>query len=114
MPVRSEFIYADDDVLSMLDTLLAGCASDWWNGLYEDRAKPCPFFVESPDENLVHWVDEKLVSPGRAVDLGCGNGRNAIFLARRGFVVDGVDYSQRAIDWAAERVREAGLSMRLR
>ena len=110
----NEFIYADDDVLSMLDALLAGRASDWWNGFYEDRTTPCPFFVESPDESLAQWVDEKLVHPGRAVDLGCGNGRNGIFLARRGFLVEGVDYSQKAIDWAAERVRGAGVSMRLR
>lgn len=112
--MANEFIYTDDDVLSMLDTLLAGRASDWWNGFYEDRTKPCPFFVESPDENLARWVDEQLIRPGKAVDLGCGNGRNAIFLARRGFAVEGVDYSQKAIDWAAERVRDAGVTMRLR
>ena len=109
-----EFIYADDDVLSMLDTLLAARGNEWWNGFYEDRAKPCPFFVESPDESLADWVDAKVIRLGTAVDLGCGNGRNAIFLARRGFVVEGVDYSQKAIDWAAERVREAGVSLRLR
>jgi SAM-dependent methyltransferase len=114
MHMANELIYADDDVLCMLDAWLAGRERDWWNGFYEDRTKPCPFFVESPDENLAQWIDEKLVRPGRAVDLGCGNGRNAIFLARRGFVVEGVDYSQRAIDWAAERVREAGVSMRVR
>jgi cyclopropane fatty-acyl-phospholipid synthase-like methyltransferase len=114
MRMANEFIYADEDVLSMLDTLLAGRESDWWNRFYEDRTKPCPFFVESPDESLAHWVNEKLVRPGRAVDLGCGNGRNGVFLARRGFVVEGVDYSQKAIDWAAERVRQARVPMQLR
>src|SRR5882672_2906684 len=113
MRMANEFIYEDEDILCMLDTFLAGRECDWWNGFYEDRTKPCPFFVESPDESLAHWVDEKLVRQGKAVDLGCGNGRNAIFLARRGFVVEGVDYSQRAIDWAAERVRKAGVSVRL-
>lgn len=112
--MTNELIYTDDDVLRMLDTLLAGRGSDWWNGFYEDRAKACPFFVECPDENLAQWVDTQLVRPGRAVDLGCGNGRNGIFLARRGFAVDGVDYSRKAIDWAAERVRQAGVSMHLR
>jgi SAM-dependent methyltransferase len=112
--MANEFIYADDDVLAMLDAFLASRQSDWWNGFYEDRAKPCPFFVASPDENLVRWVDDALVRPGKAVDLGCGNGRNAIFLARRGFAVEGVDYAQTAIDWAHERVREAGVAVRLR
>ena len=111
--MASKLIYSEDDVLVTLDALLAGRESDWWNGFYEDRAKPCPFFVASPDESLAQWVDDKLLNPGKALDLGCGNGRNAIFLARRGFVVDGVDYSQKAIDWAQERVREAGVAVQL-
>ncbi len=109
-----EFIYESDDVLAMLDALLAGRDGDWWNGFYEDRAKPCPFFVEAPDESLVQWVDAQTIRPGRAVDLGCGHARNAIFLARRGFDVEGVDYSRTAIDWAGERVRDAGVDVRLR
>jgi SAM-dependent methyltransferase len=108
-----EFIYDDGDMLAALDALLASRDDDWWDGFYEDRAKPCPFFVEHPDESLVQWVEERIVPPGRAVDLGCGNARNAIFLARRGFDVDGVDFSRKAIDWAGERVREAGVNVRL-
>ncbi|MEO8506200.1 MAG: methyltransferase domain-containing protein [Betaproteobacteria bacterium] len=110
----NESIYSEDDVLVMLDALLAGREADWWDGFYEDRAKPCPFFVASPDESLVQWVDEALVGPGKALELGCGNGRNAIFLAHRGFDVVGVDCSRKAIDWARERAREAGLTVRLR
>jgi len=54
-----------------------------------------------------------LIHPGRAVDLGCGHGRNAIFLAHRGFSVEGVDYSREALDWAAARVAEAGVAVTL-
>ena len=106
-------VYSDDDVLTMLDGLLAGRESDWWDGFYEDRAKPCPFFVASPDESLVQWVADELPRAGKALDLGCGNGRNAVFLAQRGFVVDGVDYSRKAIDWAEQRAAEAGVAVRL-
>ena len=112
--MSTDFINVNDEELVKLDTLFASRASDWWNGFYEDRAKPCPFFVESPDESLVQWVDDGLVLPGKALDLGCGNGRNSIFLARRGFAVEGVDYSQQAIGWADEHVRSAGVSVRLR
>lgn len=87
--------------------------SDWWNAFYATRSKPCPFFVEWPDESLVQWLGEGLLPPGKAMDLGCGAGRNAIFLARRGFAVDGIDYSRTAIDWAEERVRDAGVAVRL-
>ena len=87
--------------------------SPWWDSFYADRAKPCPFFVDAPDESLFEWVNGGLIRPGRALDLGCGHGRNAVFLARAGFDVEGVDFSQTAIDWAGERVKEAGVDVTL-
>ncbi len=97
-----------------LDTLLTGHEDGWWDAFYENRARLCPFFGVSPDESLAQWVKEGLIGPGRALELGCGNGRNAIFLARSGFAVEGVDYSQTAIAWARERANEAGVNVVLR
>ena len=111
--MENEFIYAENDVLAMLDALLVNRGSDWWNGFYEDRAKPCPFFVESPDESLAEWLDDGRVRLGKALDLGCGHARNAIFLARKGFAVEGVDYSETAIKWAKERVADADVAVQL-
>ncbi len=48
--------------------------------------------------------------PGRAVDLGCGTGTNAVYLAKRGWEVVGVDFSSLAVDRARRRAREAGVS----
>jgi SAM-dependent methyltransferase len=107
--VTDKLVYTDHDILAMLDALLVPRDGDWWNGFYENRAKPCPFFVDRPDESLAEWVGRGTLHPGRALDLGCGNGRNAIFLARHGFTVDAVDYSQKAIKWAVERAAEAGV-----
>ena len=103
-----------DAGMAELDALLAGREDDWWDSFYADRAKPCPFFVASPDECLAEWVGGGLLPPGRALELGCGGGRNAVFLARSGFTVEGVDYSQAAIDWARERATQAGVDVLLR
>jgi hypothetical protein len=55
----------------------------WWGEFFANRSKPCPFFVEWPDENLVGWLDESLITPGRVLEQGCGHGRNATYLASR-------------------------------
>jgi SAM-dependent methyltransferase len=54
------------------------------------------------------------LAPGRAVDLGCGSGANAIFLARSGFDVVGIDFSPVALRKARRAALAAGLSQRLR
>lgn len=100
-----------EDVLELLDGFFSRGA-DWWDGFYADRDKPVPFFVAKPDENLVSYLDRGLLTPGRALDLGCGPGRNTLHLAAHGFTVDGVDLSRTAITWAEERAREAGADVR--
>ncbi|MEV4877139.1 class I SAM-dependent methyltransferase [Streptomyces cyaneofuscatus] len=108
-----------DDVLTLLDDLFApeahrwtADAASWWDGFYEDRAKPVPFFAEKPDESLVSYVDRGLVTPGRALELGCGPGRNAHALASLGFDVDAIDLSPAAIAWAEERAEVPGAGAR--
>lgn len=71
-----------------------------------------PFFAAKPDENLVSYLDRRLLTPGRALDLGSGRGRNALYLDSLGFEVDAVDLSPAAVDWAEERAREAGARVR--
>ncbi|MEU8915535.1 class I SAM-dependent methyltransferase [Streptomyces nigrescens] len=104
-----------EDVLRLLDGLFApeadrwtSGAASWWDGFYADRGRAVPFFVAKPDENLVSYLERGLITPGRALDLGCGPGRNALHLASLGFEVDAVDLSPAAVAWAEERAREAG------
>lgn len=101
------FVADRDDLARLLDAFLDSRAGHW-DGFYADRARPCPFFVDAPDESLVEWCGA--LAPGRALDLGCGNGRNATFLARRGWRVDAVDLSTTALAWAREGA--AGLDVR--
>lgn len=48
---------------------------------------------------------------GRALELACGTGENAIFLAQKGFQVDAVDISDVAIDVARNKARELNLNI---
>ena len=49
------------------------------------------------------------VAPGSAVDLGCGEGRNALWLASRGWTVTAVDYSAVGLETGRRRADTAGL-----
>ncbi|MGW1432843.1 class I SAM-dependent methyltransferase [Streptomyces sp. NPDC002431] len=92
--------------------LATGDGKDFWDRFYADRSGPAPFFVPKPDENLAAHVERGLLAPGRALDLGCGPGRNALYLASNGFEVDAVDLSPVAVAWAKDRAREAGADIR--
>jgi len=54
------------------------------------------------------------LAPGRALDLGCGYGRSAIYLAQHGWRADGVDFVPQAIAGAQARAAEAGVADRAR
>lgn len=58
----------------------------------------------SPPE-LVAFI--QLHSTGRALDLGCGTGRNVLALAQAGWQVTGVDFAVRAVAAAKRRIRAA-------
>ncbi len=68
-----------------------------------------PWNVETPPELLVELVDSGKVHPCKAIDLGCGAGNHAIYLAGRGFEVTGVDFSQAAIRIAKENAEKKGV-----
>jgi SAM-dependent methyltransferase len=60
--------------------------------------------ADVPDGWLVeHVEDEHRLTTGRALDLGCGAGRNSIYLARQGWEVTGIDMLGLAIDKARSK-----------
>ncbi|MFE7464664.1 class I SAM-dependent methyltransferase [Streptomyces sp. NPDC057499] len=111
-----------EDVLALLDGLFAsesetgqvatGDREVFWDRFYADRSRPVAFFGAKPDENLAAYLDQGLVTPGRALDLGCGAGRNALYLASHGFEVDAIDLSPVAVAWAEDRAHEGGVDAR--
>jgi SAM-dependent methyltransferase len=50
-------------------------------------------------------------APGRALDVGCGTGRDAVYLATRGWRVTGVDFAEDALTKAGQRAAAEGASV---
>jgi len=65
----------------------------------------------SPNAVLVDVVSE--LAPGRALDLGCGQGGDSLWLASRGWAVTSVDVSSTAVQRVAAHAGEQGLSERV-
>ena len=79
-----------------------------WDRRY--ASAPRVFRVE-PDESLVERVTP--LARGRAVDLGAGEGRNSLWLARNGWDVVAVDASAVALDRLAAEATAEGLPVRI-
>ena len=61
---------------------------------------------------LVKLVETGRIAPGRAIDIGCGEGSNGtIFLAKNGFDVTGVDFSPTAIKRARRNAQKEGVEV---
>jgi SAM-dependent methyltransferase len=74
-----------------------------WDRRYSERGL---LWSSDPNRFLVAEVGD--LPPGRALDLACGEGRNALWLAALGWRVTGVDYSQVAIAKARDRAAAGG------
>jgi SAM-dependent methyltransferase len=78
-----------------------------WDARYRERER---VWSGRPNAALVREVSA--LTPGRALDLGCGEGADVIWLARRGWQVVGTDISRVALERAAEHAAAAGVAER--
>ena len=75
-----------------------------WDGRYTERGA---VWGSEPNRFLVDIASD--LEPGTALDLGCGQGRNALWLASLGFTVTGLDLSPVAVGQAEEMAAELGV-----
>ncbi len=102
----SNIIITQEDTLTMLDALFEKRDGDWWDGFYQDHNRPVPFFGDYPDEHLVELAASGQLIGKRALDIGCGNGRNTLYLADNGCDAIGLDISEEALRWAEDLSRQ--------
>ena len=77
-----------------------------WDRRYAEKERVWP---EEPSPVLVEETGE--LSPGRALDLAAGEGRNALYLAGQGWEVTAVDFSDVAVQKGREFTDRAGLEI---
>lgn len=104
------------EVVRVIVTLLAG-ATAWgqaaeaarqsYNEMYKDTAK---VYSTAPSSFLVRTVSGR--KPGRALDVGMGQGRNAIWLAEQAWDVTGIDISDEGVAQARAEAGRRGLRLR--
>lgn len=82
-------------------------AAEFWESRYRDGTR---LWSGRPNALLVREASD--LPPGTALDLGCGEGADAVWLAARGWRVTGVDISHTALERAAGHAAEAGVSGR--
>lgn len=75
-----------------------------WNERYANGF--LPWDTGRPEPLLTAFVESGRITPGRALEVGCGTGTNVLWLATRGFDTLGVDVAPLAIEKA--RVKQAG------
>lgn len=92
----------------MLTVPHAGRMSDEqaWDARYQESHR-----IWSGNPNVALVAEIAGLEPGRALDLGCGEGADAVWLARQGWQVTAADISGVALQRAAEHAAEAGVTV---
>jgi SAM-dependent methyltransferase len=81
-------------------------SAEWWDQQYARAER----VLNRPPHRLVAELVSEL-PPGRALDLGAGEGRNAVWLAAQGWQVTAVDFSRVAIEWGRESAADLGVEL---
>ncbi len=87
---------------------------DWWDEVYSGPREEIPWDIGMPSEQLVELIEKGEIKPCPALDICCGTGSEAIYLAENGFEVSAIDISGEAIKIAEEKAREAKVKVDFR
>jgi methyl halide transferase len=82
-----------------------------WDDAY--AAAELPWDTGRPSRHLRQVIAARAIAPGPALEIGCGTGTNAVWLAEQGFAVTAVDLSPRAVSIAHRKAEAAGVAVDL-
>jgi SAM-dependent methyltransferase len=94
-------------ILLLSSLAVAQSGQNPFDSLYRDRNQTT--FSTEPSPFLVSSVKD--VKPGKALDVGMGQGRNAVFLAKKGWDVTGIDISEEGLKAARENAAKSGVAI---
>lgn len=81
-----------------------------WEEIYSKHSlSEIPWHSNRPDQELIDLIENKKIKPNSVLDVGCGAGTDAIYLASKGCKVTAIDISHEAIRIARERAEKAGV-----
>ena len=83
-------------------------AAQIWEARYNQKNDGY-LFGKEPVVTLKTFVD--VLRPGKAIDIAMGEGRNSVFLAQKGFQVEGVDCNAKAVERAKRLAEEKGVTI---
>lgn len=84
-------------------------SKDWWNERYQNSGDQL-LYGKEPSQFLVEHL-HLIPAKGSVLDIGCGEGRNAVLLAQKGFQVKAIDFSELAIERAKKLASETGVEV---
>ncbi|WP_327379625.1 MULTISPECIES: class I SAM-dependent methyltransferase [unclassified Streptomyces] len=82
--------------------------AEMWDDRYRESDR-----IWSGNPNVILVREVEGLTPGRALDLGCGEGADAVWLARFGWTVTATDISRVALERAAVHAADAGVADRI-
>ncbi len=82
---------------------------EWWRFEWCYWRNRAPWDTQITPPEVMAFLDQ--AHPGRALDLGCGTGTNAITLAKHHWKVTAIDFAPKAIRTARRKARVAGVSI---
>lgn len=79
-----------------------------WERVYSERSlAQIPWNSDKPDKEFTELMESEKIRPRCVLDVGCGTGTDAIYLASKGANVTAIDISREAIRLAGERAKKA-------